>query len=132
MTKWWWDSRIQLLVIKGLFNYMKKYSYRLILYCKRARKRQLNINTNHLTRISMVLDDNRFFTLCFWCNINFLDLYLFVWVHNAGGQRKAWEKRSVATSIPWFTLHTEAWRLQPAPSSTTSILPSLLYSQFLD
>lgn len=31
------------------------------------------------------------------------------------------------TSIPWFTLRTEAWHVQPAASSTTSTLSSILY-----
>lgn len=33
---------------------------------------------------------------------------------------------SVATSIPWFMLHTKAWRLQLEASSTTSKFSSIL------
>lgn len=39
-----------------------------------------------------------------------------------GEQMKDWTKRSVATFIHWFTLHTEVWHLQLVASYTASTL----------
>ncbi len=57
---------------------------------------------------------------------NSWDTFVFAFCFFAGKQRKAWEKTSVATSILWFMPHTKACRLQPAASSTTSELSSVL------